>query len=155
MLDYDPLEEFRDPLTYDLVVGDYKDDRPCIEQWARALGGPLLDLACGTGRMAIQMAALGYEVVGVDLVPEMIALARQKAVAAGVAVQWVVADARAFRLDRQFPFIFMLENVFQFLLTRPDQEAMLARVLPMLRYLHQFADSNRATALPAERSATA
>jgi 2-polyprenyl-3-methyl-5-hydroxy-6-metoxy-1,4-benzoquinol methylase len=133
MLDYDPLEEFRDPQTYDLVVGDYNDDRPCIEQWARARGGPLLDLACGTGRMAIQMAQLGYEVVGVDLVPEMIALARQKADAAGVAVEWVVADARAFRLDRQFPCIFMLENVFQFLLTRPDQEAMLARVREHLR----------------------
>jgi 2-polyprenyl-3-methyl-5-hydroxy-6-metoxy-1,4-benzoquinol methylase len=138
MIDYDPLEEFRDPQTYDLVVGDYNDDRACVEQWARALGGPLLDLACGTGRMAIQMAALGYAVVGVDLVPEMIALARQKAAAAGVAVEWVVADARAFRLDRPFPFIFMLENVFQFLLTRADQEAMLARVREHLRPAGRF-----------------
>jgi 2-polyprenyl-3-methyl-5-hydroxy-6-metoxy-1,4-benzoquinol methylase len=133
MLDYDPLEEFRDPQTYDLVVGDYNDDRPCIEQWARTLGGPLLDLACGTGRMAIQMAQLGFAVTGVDLVPEMIALARQKAAAAGVAVEWVVADARSFQLHRQFPCIFMLENVFQFLLTRPDQDAMLARVREHLR----------------------
>ena len=39
-----------------------------------------------------------------------------------------MADARTFHLQKQFPFIYMLENAFQFFLTRADQEAMLARV---------------------------
>ena len=60
--------------------------------------------------------------------PEMIAQARQKAAECSVSIEWVVADARTFHLQKQFPFIYMLENVFQFFLTREDQEAMLARV---------------------------
>ena len=128
MIDHDNLEEFRDPQTYDLEDGGYDEDYPLTEQWARSLGGPLLDLACGTGRMAIRMAELGYQVTGVDIVPEMVARARQKAAEHAVSIEWVVADARTFHLQKQFPFIYMLENVFQFFLTREDQEAMLARV---------------------------
>jgi len=52
MIDHDNQEEFRDPQTFDLEDEGYYDDWPLIEQWARTLGGPLLDLACGTGRMA-------------------------------------------------------------------------------------------------------
>jgi SAM-dependent methyltransferase len=128
MIDYDSFEEFRDPQTYDLVCDAFDEDYPVIEQWARTTGGPLLDLACGTGRMALYMAALGYQVTGVDIVPEMIGWARQKAAARSLSVEWVVADARAFQLHKQFPFIFMLMNAFQFLPTRQDYEALFARV---------------------------
>ncbi|MBI1257115.1 MAG: methyltransferase domain-containing protein [Chloroflexi bacterium] len=128
MIDYDSFEEFRDPVTYDVECDAFADDFPCIEQWAQTLGGPLLDLACGTGRMSLHMAALGYTVTGVDLIPEMIAHARLKAAQRALSVEWVVADARSFQLNQQFPLIFMLMNAFQFLLTREDHEAMLARV---------------------------
>lgn len=128
MIDHDNLEEFRDPQTYDVEVEDYDEDRPLIEQWAHSLGGPLLDLACGTGRMALRMAAQGYQVTGVDIVPEMIAQARQKAAERAVSIEWVVADARTFHLQKQFPFVFMLCNAWQFFLRRENQEAMLARV---------------------------
>jgi len=128
MIDHDNLEEFRDPQIYDLQDEGYDEDCPLTEQWARSLGGPLLDLACGTGRMALRMARQGYQVTGVDIVPEMIARARQKAAERSVSIEWVVADARTFQLQKQFPFIYMLENAFQFFLTREDQEAMLARV---------------------------
>src|SRR5713226_5737744 len=128
MIDHDNLEEFRDPQTYDLEDEGYYEDYPLTEQWARSLGGPLLDLACGTGRMALRMAAQGYQVTGVDIVPEMIDQARRKASARALSVDWVVADARTFQLQKQFPFIFMLYNAWQFFLTRQDQEALLARV---------------------------
>ena len=128
MVDYDIYEEFRDPESYDLECDAFAADKPTIDQWATTLGGPLLDLACGTGRMAIHLAAQGYAVTGVDLVPEMIGRARQKAADRDVAIDWVVADARDFHLQQQFPFIFMLMNAFQFLLTREDHEAMLACV---------------------------
>jgi SAM-dependent methyltransferase len=128
MIDHDNLEGFRDPQIYDLEDEGYYDDYPLTEQWARSLGGPLLDLACGTGRMALRMAELGYQVTGIDITPEMIQRARQKAVKQGVSIEWVLDDARTFHLGKQFSFIYMLENVFQFFLTRADQEAMLARV---------------------------
>ncbi|HEY6543093.1 MAG TPA: class I SAM-dependent methyltransferase [Ktedonobacteraceae bacterium] len=101
MIDHDNLEEFRDAQIYDLQDEGYEADYVLTEQWARALGGPLLDLACGTGRMA----ALGYQVTGVDITPEMIARARQKAAQQGISIEWVEADARAFYLQKQFPFI--------------------------------------------------
>jgi len=128
MIDHDNLEDFRDAQIYDLQDEGYYDDYPLTERWARAIGGPLLDLACGTGRMAFRMAALGYQVTGVDITPEMIARARQKAAQQAVSIDWVVANARTFHLQKQFPFIYMLENAWQFFLTRADQEAMLARV---------------------------
>jgi 2-polyprenyl-3-methyl-5-hydroxy-6-metoxy-1,4-benzoquinol methylase len=133
MIDYDPFEEFRDPQTYDLEVESYDDDRPLISQWARTLGGPLLDLACGTGRMALRVAAQDYEVTGVDIVPEMVELARKKAAERGLSIEWVVADGRAFHLQKQFAFIFMVCNAWQFFLTREDQESMLACVREHLR----------------------
>jgi SAM-dependent methyltransferase len=127
-LEHDNFEEFRDPQTFDLEDEGYYDDYQLTEQWARTLGGPLLDLGSGTGRMALRMAALGYQVTGVDIVPEMIERARQKAASQALSIEWVVSDARTFHLQKQFPFIYMLEHVFQFFLTREDLEAMLARV---------------------------
>src|SRR5438876_10642564 len=126
MIDHDNLEEFRDPQTYDLEDEGYNDDWQLTEQWAHLLGGPLLDLACGTGRMALRMAAQGYQVTGVDIVPEMIELARQKAAERALSVEWVVADARTFQLQKQFPFAFMVCNAWQFFQEREDQEALLA-----------------------------
>jgi SAM-dependent methyltransferase len=129
VIDYDTYEEFRDPVTYDLECDAFNDDYPLVEQWARTLGAPLLDLACGTGRMALHLAELGYPVTGVDLIPEMIAHGQKKAAARGInSIDWVVADARTFQLGRQFPFIFMLMNAFQFLPTRQDHEALMARI---------------------------
>ncbi len=91
--------------------------------------------------MALYMAAKGYQVTGVDIVPEMIAHAQHKAAERALSVEWVVSDARKFQLGRQFPFIYMLMNAFQFLLEREDQEMMLARVrehlLPDGRFLFE------------------
>jgi 2-polyprenyl-3-methyl-5-hydroxy-6-metoxy-1,4-benzoquinol methylase len=128
MLDYDPLAGYRDAQAYDLEDGDYDEDRPFIEQWARTLSGPILDLACGTGTMAIKLAAQGYPVNGLDIVPEMIAWAAQKAAAQQLSIDWLVADARAFHLGKQFPLITLLGNAFQHFLTRADHEALFARV---------------------------
>ena len=128
MLDYDPLEGYRDPQSYDLEDGGYDADVPLTEQLARESGSPLLDVACGTGTMAVRLALQGYAVTGVDIVPEMIEWASQKATARNVSIDWVVADARKFSLQKQFRFVYMLGNAFQHFLTREDQEAMLARV---------------------------
>jgi SAM-dependent methyltransferase len=128
MIDHDNLEDFRDPQIYDVQDEGYYDDYPLIEQWAQSLGGPLLDLACGTGRMALRMAELGYQVTGVDITPEMISWARQKAEQRKLSIEWIVADARSFHLQKQYSLLYMLENAFQFFLTRVDQEAMLTCV---------------------------
>ncbi len=53
----------------------------------------IADLGCGTGSLAVLLAGEGYAVGGVDLSPAMIARAREKADAAGLAVRFAVADA--------------------------------------------------------------
>ncbi len=53
-----------------------------------ARGPQVLDLGCGTGNLTMRMARLGFEVTGVDLSPEMLAVARRK-IPPEAAVRWV------------------------------------------------------------------
>jgi len=67
-------------------------------------GRRVLDVGCGAGREAIGFARAGLSVVGIDLAPAMIALARERARAAGVAIDLAVAEpltlpARVGRFD--------------------------------------------------------
>lgn len=59
---------------------------------AGAFVGPVLDVGCGTGANAVALARLGIPVVAIDLVPEAVALAKNRADAAGVAVEWLVGN---------------------------------------------------------------
>ena len=56
-------------------------------------GHSVLDVATGTGNIAIRAAAAGAQVVGLDLTPELFETARARAAAAGVIVDWVEGDA--------------------------------------------------------------
>jgi SAM-dependent methyltransferase len=125
LIDHNNLEEFADPHTYD--IEDNTDTGIAFyTALAQATGGPVLEIACGTGRVSIPVARLGFAVTGLDIVPGMLALARSKS--AGLPIRWVEGDARAFDLGRQFRLIFLTGNAFQAFLTRADQEALLARV---------------------------
>lgn len=65
--------------------------------------GSVLDLGCGTGEHALYLAERGHEVVGIDLAPRAIALARAKARDRGLPVTFLVRDAlRAHELGRTF-----------------------------------------------------
>jgi SAM-dependent methyltransferase len=61
---------------------------------AARVGGPVLELAAGTGRLAVPLAAAGYDVTAVDLDAAMIERGRERADRAGVAgrIEWVEAD---------------------------------------------------------------
>jgi SAM-dependent methyltransferase len=54
----------------------------------------ILELACGTGNLTIPLALAGYEMVGLDLSPEMLAVAGEKAAEAGLAIEFVCQDMR-------------------------------------------------------------
>lgn len=68
----------------------------------------ILDVGCGTGRHAIELARRGYAVVGVDLSESQLARAREKARAAGVAVDFRRADARQLPFRAEFDLAIML-----------------------------------------------
>lgn len=126
---HDNLEEFEDPENYDLEQTARSQRRVAYHvQLARELGGPVLELACGTGIVAIPIAQCGLETVGVDIVPAMLAQARRKSQALGLDIEWIHADVKALDLARRFRLVVLTGNAFQAFLARADQDALLAAV---------------------------
>lgn len=124
MIDHNNLEEFSDPYRYD--IEDSSDTGVAFyTSLARETGGPVLEIACGTGRASIPIARLGLEVTGLDIVPGMLDRARAKS--AGLPARWIEGDARTFDLGERFRLVFLTGNAFQAFLTRTDQEALLER----------------------------
>jgi SAM-dependent methyltransferase len=68
----------------------------------------ILDLGCGTGRHAIELARRGYRVTGLDLSPSMLERARAAARRAGVEVRLVRGDARHLPFVREFDAVVSL-----------------------------------------------
>jgi len=62
-------------------------------------GSRILDVGCGTGRHAIELAKRGYRVTGLDISVGMLEVAEEKALAHGVEVHWIQADATQFSLS--------------------------------------------------------
>ncbi|MEI3606447.1 class I SAM-dependent methyltransferase [Pseudogracilibacillus sp. SE30717A] len=118
MLDFDNLEGYRDAYTYDLLNGLGEIESKFYFDLANQQGGPILDVACGTGRLTIPLAERGFEITGLDITQEMLELAKQKAKRLNVLVNWIHADARQFDLSRKYQFIFTTGNSFQHFLDR-------------------------------------
>jgi ubiquinone/menaquinone biosynthesis C-methylase UbiE len=120
---------------YDAIGAAIRDGGPTegdIEFFLRLAaetGGPILEIGCGTGRVAGAFAAAGFEVVGVDRSAPMLRLAeeRRATLAPEVAARltFVQGDMTTLHLDRQFPLIVAPSRVFQFALTSDEQRAAL------------------------------
>lgn len=109
---------------YDVEHADYEDDLAMYAGFA-ALAGPrgVLELACGTGRCLVPLAAAGVEVTGVDVSPAMLELARAKVAAAGVPerVRLLEGDMRSLALGRTFGLVFIALNSLMHVETQADQ----------------------------------
>lgn len=95
---------------HDLECGAYVADLPLWRELAsRAAFSSepceVLDLGCGTGRVALDLAASGHRVTGIDLDSRLAAALRIRAAERNVAAGAVIADARAFELGRQFDLV--------------------------------------------------
>ena len=75
-------------------------------------GARVLDLCCGYGRHAIELAGRGVTVTGYDLSPVLLARARQDAKRAGVEVTWVEGDMRALAFEGCFDGIINMFTSF-------------------------------------------
>ena len=92
---------------------------------ARAARGPVLDVACGTGRLLLPCLKAGLDAEGLDLFPGMLARLRQKATAMGFDPTLHTADMAGFRLPRRFALITITFNAFVHNLTTEAQLATL------------------------------
>lgn len=95
---------------------------------AQRSSGPVLELACGTGRLTIPLARDGHEVVGLDASPAMLALARRKAEQASAPAVFVQGDMRAFDLGRRFGLVLISCNSLSHLVEPDDLRSCFAAV---------------------------
>ena len=115
---YGPIARYYD---WDPEAGGFEEDLPFYESLAAEADGPILELACGTGRVALHLARLGHDVSGLDVSAEMLASARARTTP-DLKVSWHEADMAGFDLGRQFALIFCAITSFAHL-TEPDQQA--------------------------------
>ncbi len=118
---------------YDHVV-PYRT-RPDVEffvEEARAVGGPVLEVGCGTGRILIPTARAGIDIVGLDLSPHMLRICQQRLLNEPAAVQsrarLIQGDMRNFDLAQTFSLVTLPFRPFQHLTTVADQLACLASI---------------------------
>jgi SAM-dependent methyltransferase len=99
---YDEIAAIYDPWSRSVTedVGFYVDE-------ALACGGPVVELAVGTGRIAVPIARAGIDVIGVDSSPAMLAVARAAADDAGVSsrVDLRLGDLREPPVDERVPLV--------------------------------------------------
>lgn len=94
---------------------------------ALAPGERVLDLACGIGRHAVEMAARGYQVTGVDFNESYLELGRQAAAARGVTLAWAAGDMRAIEFHRAFDAVYSYFTSFGYY-SDDDNEQVLERI---------------------------
>jgi SAM-dependent methyltransferase len=127
--------------SYDALYQDkdYAGECDLIEQVLRAHGQPaareLLDLGCGTGGHAVELARRGYRVVGVDRSESMLAVARAKAAGGAVpgGLELHQGDIRTVRLGRQFDAVLSMFGVLSYQVNDDDIAAALATAASHLR----------------------
>jgi ubiquinone/menaquinone biosynthesis C-methylase UbiE len=107
---------------------------------ARNAGGPLVELAIGTGRVAIPVAqATGQRVIGIDASPAMLEQARARAAEAGVELALHEGDMRDLALDEPAALIYCPFRALLHLPTWADRRRTFERVAASLRPGGRFA----------------
>lgn len=89
---------------YDRLVGPDRAEIREVLALARAVPGPVLDLAAGSGRLTVPLVRSGHRVTAVDLSADMLAHLR-RAVPDGAAVDCIVADMRDLALDGRYGLV--------------------------------------------------
>lgn len=118
-------------IWHDLECGSYEADLPLWERLAASGDGPILDLGCGTGRVALHLARRGHRVVGIDLDGDLAAAFNERA--EGLQAKAVAADARDFDVDEEFGLVLAPTQLAQLLESPEERIHCLSRVARQLR----------------------
>lgn len=118
---YDQIAPF-----YDLGTAEFEADIAVYLEFGRRSRHPVLELGCGSGRVALPLARAGLRVVGLDRSPEMLARASAKFSSdPDLLMSLVRADMRSFSLSEQFGLIVVPLDAFLHIETQADQLACL------------------------------
>ena len=127
MAEYDNLAEY-----YDQEWRNLTQDIPFLVDLSKKTGGPVLELACGTGRITFPVAQEGIEIWGIDNSAEMLTIGRKKLLTYPLEirdkVRFIEADMKDFELGKKFNLIFVPFNSFLLLSKKNEQEMCLQTV---------------------------
>lgn len=119
---------------YDAWAADMTADIPFYVGLAREADGPIVELAVGTGRVAVPVAsATGRRVVGIDASPGMLRQARARAAEAGVELTLVEGDMRDLALREPAALIYCPFRALLHVRTWADRRRVFERVAASLR----------------------
>jgi len=110
------------------AINRFTFDFEFYKKWCGHMPGPVLELCSGTGRLTIPLKKAGLDIMGLDLSPSMLAMARAKAAAERLDLTFIQGDMRRFDLDKKFSTIFIPFNSLQDIASVADVEATLSRV---------------------------
>ena len=102
-------------IWHDVECGAFDADLPLWAELAQASGGPLLELGCGSGRVALHLARHGHRVTAIDSDPALVDALSDRAAAEGLEVAALAADAADFRLGESFALILAPMQLIQLL----------------------------------------
>lgn len=100
---------------HELECGGYAADLPLWKQLAAAAQGPVLELGCGTGRVALRLAREGQPIVGVDRDAVLVAELERKAARLEIRAEAQAGELAALDLGRRFALALAPMQVFQML----------------------------------------
>ena len=125
---------------YDDWSADMTEDVPWYVELAREADGPLVELAVGSGRVAIPVAqASGRRVLGIDSSPAMLEQAREKAKSAGVELELRTGDMRDFTVDEPAALVYCPYRALLHLPTWRDKRRAFESAARALRPRGRFA----------------
>ena len=115
------VRDYIAPELYDAAYGWWTEDIPFYVAQARAASGPVLEVACGTGRVHLPVLQAGVNLDGFDLHSGMLELLRRKAAALGLVPRVIQADMRDFTMPRRYDLIVIPFRAFLHNLTTADE----------------------------------
>ena len=124
---YDKLARF-----YDFEWKGLEGDIDFVLEYSKKFGSPILELAVGTGRVAIPIAIQGLEIFGIDNSINMINIGQRKVATLPTEISSKItlihSDMCDFSINRKFKFIFVSFNSFLLLTTKKKQETCLKAI---------------------------
>jgi SAM-dependent methyltransferase len=103
---------FDDGELYDTWLENYDGGLDFYKRLAAEARGPLLEVACGTGRVLLRLMQAGYDIDGVDLFESMLKQLRAKATARGLSPHVQQGDMAGFKMPRKYALVMIPFNAF-------------------------------------------